>query len=200
MQLELVIQALRDRCAVFSNRVAGSMQFKILPESVMLPLPAAYVLPLDDSPQEALGQNVVRQAMTDSFAVVVAISNVPDEKGQTAAHTIDGMRAILWGALLGWRPTLRYNGINYEGGSLLQIDRARVWYQFEFGALMEIQGTDGWQETELAGLPGFEGVNINVDVIDPIADPNLRYPGPDGRIEFESHIPVVNHQDGDFSI
>ena len=31
-------------------------------------------------------------------------------------------------------------------------------------------------------------VGIKVDVIDPIADPNLKYPGPDGRIEFVVQI------------
>jgi len=32
-------------------------------------------------------------------------------------------------------------------------------------------------------------VHIDVDVIDPAADPNIKYPGPDGRIEVELMIP-----------
>jgi hypothetical protein len=189
MQLEIIIQALRVRCPVFGNRVAGAAQFKMLQESAALAVPAAFVIPLDDAPQESIAINSVRQSMRDSFSVIVAVSNVADERGQTAAHDIDAMRAVLWAALLGWRPTLRYDGIAYEGGSVLAMDRARLWYQFEFGALMEIEPDDGFQKVELAGLGAFESMDIKIDVIDPIADPNLQYPGPDGRIEQHFLVP-----------
>lgn len=189
MELELIIPALRSRCPSFINRVAGAAGFKILPESAALAVPAAYVIPLDDSPEESRAQNSVRQPLTDSFAVIVAIGNTADEKGQSAAHTVNSMRAELWAALLGWRPAARYNGITYEGGTLLAIDRARLWYQFEFGAEMEIEPADGYQGTEIGLLPHFDGVTVEVDVIDPIADPNVQYPGPDGRIEQTFKVP-----------
>lgn len=189
MQLEPIISALRTRCPSFGNRIAGAAQFKLLPENAALAVPCAFVIPLDDSPQESRAQNSVRQALTDSFAVVVAVSNVADEKGQIGAQSTHSLRAEVWAALLGWRPDLRYDGINYEGGHLLSLDRARLWYQFEFGALMEIEPSDGYQETELATLPHFDGGTINVDVIDPMADPNVQYPGPDQRIEAKLVIP-----------
>lgn len=189
MDLDIVITALRLRCPSYSSRIAGAARFQILPEASKLAVPQAFVIPLDDSPSESRANNAQRQSMTDSFAVIVAISNVPDEKGQAATATVRTQRTELWKALLGWQPTDEYNGINYEGGHLLQIDRARLWYQFEFGADMEIGPTDGYEETALAGLPAFEGATINVDVIDPAADPNVQYPGPDGRIEFEVAVP-----------
>jgi len=189
MELEPIIQAVRQRCPSFSSRVAGAIQFQVLPDSVALVLPAAYVLPLDDQPGENLAQNSVRQRLKDSFAVVIALSNAPDEKGQGAAFTVHGIRTELWAALLGWQPDPRYEGIEYEGGAVLKIDRARVWYQFEFGAAMEIEPADGWQEQELAALPAFKGAKVNTDVIAPIADPNLHSPGPDTRIEFAFSSP-----------
>lgn len=183
MQLELIITALRARCPTFASRVAGAAQFKMLPENAALAVPAAFVIPLDDSPQPPGSQNSIRQVMTDSFAVVIAVSNVADEKGQTSAHSIDALRAELWAALLGWRPTDRYDGISYEGGSLLAIDRARLWYQFEFGAPMELEPDDGWQEIELETLPHFDGGTVKVDCVDP-SDPNrVSTPSPDGRYE-----------------
>jgi hypothetical protein len=189
MQLEPIISALRTRCPSFANRIAGAAQFKLLPENAALAVPCAFVIPLDDSPQESRAQNSVRQALTDSFAVILAVSNVTDEKGQNGAQSIHLLRAEVWAALLGWRPDLRYDGINYEGGHLLSLDRARLWYQFEFGALMEIEPNDAWQAMELADLPHFDGGTINIDAIDPIADPNLHYPGPDGRIEVRVVVP-----------
>lgn len=193
MQLEPIVEALRTRCPAFSNRVSGAAQFKMLPESVSMPLPCAFVIPLDDSPGDSQSQNSVRQVLTDSFAVIVAVSNVADEKGQTGASSLHSLRASLWSALLGWRPSQRYDGITYEGGQMLSLDRARIWYQYEFGALMEIEPADGYQETELAALPHFDGGTIRVDAIDPAADPNVQYPGPDGRIEAGVIIPKTGN-------
>lgn len=192
MQLEPIIAALRTRCTSYSNRIAGAAQFKVLPEAAAMAVPCAFVIPLDDSPGESRSQNSVRQPLTDSFAVVVAVSNVADEKGQASSHSIDAVRAELWKALLGWQPDLRYDAITYEGGHLLQIDRARLWYQFEFGAQMEIEPGDGYQETGLAALPHFDGATIKVDAIDPY-DPNKGTTGPDGRIESGVVIPKVGN-------
>lgn len=189
MQLELVIAQVRARCLSFSGRVAGAAHFKVLPEQSKLDVPCAFVIPLDDHPQENRSQNSIRQALVDSFAVVVALSNVVDERGQASAHTTDSLRAELWAALLGWQPTDRYDGITYEGGQLLVLDRARLWYQFEFGALMEIGPTDSFQTVALAEAPHFDSMEVNVDAISPMADPNLKFPGPDGRIEQAFSVP-----------
>lgn len=187
MQLETIISALRVRCPVFGNRVAGAMQFKILPEATALAVPCAYVIPLDDNPGDSRSQNAVRMPLTDSFAVVVAISNLADEKGQASAATVHSLRAALWAALLGWQPTERHDGIVYEGGSIVALDRARLWYQFEFGAAMEIEDSDGWQGPANAALPHFDGATLKLDAID-VADPNVQNPGPDGRIEAGAEI------------
>ena len=200
MQLEIIVAALRARCPTFGTHVAGAAQFKLLPENVALAVPCAFVVPLDDSPQESRAQNSVRQELTDSFAVIVALSNVADEKGQGAARSVDSMRAELWAALLGWRPvaagvdssTSRYDGITYQGGNILALDRARLWYQFEFGALMEIEPADGWQGIELAALPHFDSATINIDTIDP-HDPNLGSTGPDGHIDEVLRIPKTGN-------
>ena len=47
------------------------------------------------------------------------------------------------------------------------------------------QPAETWQEAQVDGLKPFEGMDIDVDVIDPIAQPR---PGPDGRIEFKTHV------------
>jgi hypothetical protein len=133
--------------------------------------------------------NAVHQEMVESFAVVVALDNSADERGQASATTLHDIRAQLWKALLGWKPEATYDGISYEGGSLLQLDRKRMWYRFEFGAPMEIGPADGWEEGMLAALPKLQTVHVKVDVIEPIASP---LPGPDGRIEFEVRATNLN--------
>lgn len=184
MQLEPIISALRTRATgTFGNFVAGAAEFKMLQENAALQVPCAFVIPLDDNPQENMAMNSVRQKLKDSFAVIVAVSNVADEKGQTGVHSIDAIRTVLWAALLGWRPADRYDGIEYQGGQLLAMDRARLWYQFDFAAAMEIEPADGWQEIDLATLTHFDGGTLKLDALDP-HDPNVvQTSAPDGRNE-----------------
>jgi len=189
--LEPVIAALRARCPVFQNRVSGAARFKILPESSALAVPSAFVIPLDDAPEDPVAINSVRQIMKDSFAVIVAVSNRVDEKGQAGVLDIHAMRAEIWAALLGWSPSEDYSGVTYEGGNLLNLDRERLWYQFEFAAQLEIGPEDGWQEIELSQLPLIESFAIKLDCIDPV-DQNRANPL-DGR--FEAVVVIPNTAD-----
>lgn len=189
MDIDLIISQLREYAPSFSERIAGAAQFKSLSENTSLPMPSGYVIPLDDSPGPSGSLNAVRQELTDGFGVVVCLSNAVDERGQTSAKALHLIRKELWKALLGWRPTDEYNGVIYDGGSLLQLNRAQLWYQFEFSATMEIGPSDGWEEGMLAALPKLQTVHINVDVIEPIAQP---LPGPDGRIEFQVRATNLN--------
>lgn len=190
MILETIIAALRARCPTLGVNVGGSAEFKHLEESANLPIPSAYVIPMDDSPEDPMAINAVRQKLIDSFAVIVCLSNIVDEKGQGGMIGVRAMRTEIWHALLGWRPTNDYNGIHYEGGSLLKLDRARLWYQFEFGAQMEIGPDDGYEGTYVIGLPHLDGVTLKVDAISPQHDLNLAPAGqPDTRIENVVPVP-----------
>lgn len=194
MNLDTVVQALRLRCPSFSGRIAGAAQFKALPEAAALAVPAGFVIPLDDAVEPNRSQNGYRQPVRDSFAVVVALSNTADERGQAAANTVHTLRAELWKALLGWQPEADYDGIVYEGGQLLAMDRARLWYQFEFSAGFEIGSDDignveTWQAQELAALPMLEEIKFTLDAYDP-ADPNVAPHGPDGRPEAEAVVTI----------
>jgi len=192
MKLEWIIAAVRERCPSFAGRVGGAAEFRPLQETSALTVPCAYVIPLDDSPEENVSQNAIRQPLNDAFAVIVVVSNKADEKGQTSAGEIHDIRAELWGALLGWSPNERYDPITYDGGTLLSLDRARMFYQFEFAAVMEIQPEDGWNEDH----PPFEGATFNLNSIDP-ADPNRTDPDRppmDDRVEATFTAP----QHGDF--
>lgn len=192
MELEPIIQALRTRLPVFGERVGGAVQFKALGEKSALPIPCAYVIPLDDNASERLAGNTARQEITDGFAVVVVMSNKPDEKGQGSALNAHNMRTLLWAALLGWCPSEEYDPIVYEGGQLMKLDRAEMWFQYEFSATTQITDADGWRNTELNGLPHFDGLDVQLDAIEPF-DPNLGATGPDGRIETGGPWPTIGN-------
>ena len=57
---------------------------------------------------------------------------------------------------------------------------------FQLGRNRASDPAETWHEYELDGLPPLEGMNINMDFIDPIFDKNLSPTGPDGRIEFQA--------------
>lgn len=192
MELEPVIEALRERLPIFGSRVGGAVQFKALGEKSALQIPCAYVIPLDDNASERKAGNTARQEITDGFAVVVVMSNKPDEKGQGSALNAHNMRTLLWAALLGWCPSEEYDPIVYEGGQLMKLDRAEMWFQYEFSATTQITDADGWRNTELNGLPHFDGLDVQVDAIEPF-DPNLGATGPDGRIETGGAWPPIGN-------
>lgn len=185
MELEPIIAALRSRCPALGERVAGAADFEIIPESTALQVPCAFVIPLDDNPEDNAAENGLNQRLVEAFAVVVALDNRRDERGQAASATAHSMRRDLWKALLRWIPAEDYGPIQYEGKRLLRLDRSRMWMQYEFSSDFFIGDEDGWQLGAQENLPRFEGADIRVDVIDPISQPS---PGPDGRIEFQAQV------------
>ena len=187
MNLSLIIAQLRTYCTTFQNRVGGAADWNVIPEASALAVPCAYVIPLDDNPGEQQSKNGYRQAVRDGFAVILRVSNTGDERGQAAQSSVDALRAEVFAALLGWQPSSAYDAIEYEGGNLLQMNRAVLDYQLEFSAVMELDETDTWITRRNTALPALDTIHVDVDAIDPFADPNLEQPGPDGRIEFVLH-------------
>lgn len=187
MNVDAVIMRLRDLCPVFEQRVAGAADFADgLETTANLALPAAYVYRLDDeaTPRDTGSQTGLFQVVTERIGVVVAIDNKVasggDRRGQAAAAQVDTMRAMLFLALLNWQvpdlPGLE-RAMYYGGGRLLDFDRARLWWQFEF--MIDVRITDS------------DGVLLDADPLREIdlerTDPDTGAPKGDGfRISFTS--------------
>lgn len=194
MILSEVVAHLRRYCPTFAQRVAVAVDFKPDRGQVLLTVPAAAVMPGDDEAEPSSAQNVTVQAVRDRFVVVLIVATADAKRGDETADVLHHLRAEVWRALLGWTPGCSYEPIEYEGGELIGMDRSLTYYGMTFSAELTVGHAGGlpadglpetWQEYELAGLPPLDGLNVRVDVIDPIADPNVRKPGPDGRIEFK---------------
>lgn len=171
MKLTPVIAALRARCPVLENRVAGAAQFKDLPEVGKMKLPSAYVVPGDDSPGEQKSQTDYWQTLREGFSVIVFVSNGRDERGQFASFdVVHEIRQMLFKALLGWNPEEGGNPIVYDGGTLLDVNRHELSYQFDFVVETEINEEDTRQYDELGDLDEFKTLSIDVDFIDTETD------------------------------
>lgn len=112
--------------------VEGAAEFACVQESLKR-VPAAFVLPLREvaTSNELLGGSVL-QAVREQFAVVVAVSNLRDARGDAAKAQLATIKPLVMGALLGWVPVADYEPIEYVSGQLLRLDKTTLWWQWVF--------------------------------------------------------------------
>lgn len=188
-----IVEALKTRTnATFAGRIAGAAEFAMLAPDAKLTLPCAYVIPLDDSAAANNSDNGYSQIIRDAFAVIVVLSNAADELGKSSIAQVIPTRSMLSAALLSWSPDSEHGPIEYEGGQLLDVDRARLYYQFEFACETQLTEADTYQDIVNGALGAFTSVKLDVDMTSPF-DPNrvaTGATGPDGTIEASLTIPL----------
>ena len=180
MNLTSIINALRVRCPSFERRFAGAAEWAGLTIEHAPAMPAGYVVPLREEASENESACGYYQTVTNTFGVIVLVDNCADVRGQGATATLDSLKPELFRALLSWHqePKDEFSEIVYEGGSLLYMDDARLAFQFEFSYETYIDISDTYQQVEYDELPDLEGMDVDVDQIEPSATGR-----PDGRPE-----------------
>ncbi|WLG96957.1 hypothetical protein [Pseudomonas sp. FP198] len=185
MKITPILTQLREQCPTLARRVAAGFDLATLQAQAPLQLPCAYVLATADVASKNAAQNVTLQAVRDRFDAVLVLDATDATKALDLLHDL---RAELWRALVGFKPGAEYTGVEYDGSELVSINSSRVLYRLRFFAEFQLgrnlpgQPAESWHERELDGLSSFTGATVRVDAIDP-ADPNLKRPGPDGRLE-----------------
>lgn len=183
MKLSPLIQAIRTWCPYFEQSVGGAAEYGAALEGGKLPLPAAYVIPGEDTTGEQRSQTDYWQSLTDRFSVVVLFPNV-DERGQQAScDQLDTVRQELWRALLGWAPDPAYGLIKYAGSAFVDINRAELIWQFHFEVNTDINAEDTRHERDLRPLPDLRGVDVGMT--DP--SPPFQHPIP-MTLNEEKHV------------
>ncbi|MBD9465573.1 hypothetical protein [Pseudomonas sp. Pdm06] len=185
MKITPILTQLREQCPTLAQRVVAGFDLAALQAETPLQTPCAYVLPTADIASKNSAQNVTLQAVRDRFDAVLVLDATD---ATTALDLLHDLRAELWRALVGFKPGAEYTGVEYDGSELVSINSSRVSYrlrffaEFQLGRNLASQPAESWHERELDGLSSFTGATVRVDAIDP-ADPNLKRPGPDGRVE-----------------
>jgi hypothetical protein len=165
-----VIAQLRKSVPAFAGRVAGAAEFQrgLLQYNASMLLPAAYVLPVS---QESPGnENMVGvfQFVRRTIGVAVEFDASNDRRGQAPAMDYDDIEGELLHALLNFNPDPCHmvRGLWLLGGNILDLDRARLFYQWEFTA--ELQFWDSAGAPLLDRDPSAEWLkDITVDVSPP---------------------------------
>lgn len=166
MDLAAVVAQLKAYTPQFKGRVAGAADFATgLETQVWQDLPAAYVIPLEDEAAPNDEMNALRQVVTERIGVIVEFDNSTDRRGQGVTLNYDAMRSAIWKAILNWHvdPVRAARGLEYAGGRLIQFDRARLFFQWEFTLEIQIDDTDGFQ---IDSVPLLE-IDMNTNPGDP---------------------------------
>ncbi|AWA38173.1 phage tail terminator protein [Pseudomonas sp. 22105] len=185
MKISPILTQLRAQCPSLAGHIATGVDLVLLQGDPNLPMPSAHVLPLEDLASASTAQNSAIQPIRDRFEIVLVLDATDATKALDLLHDL---RAELWRALVGFKPDSNYSAIVYDGGETVSINSSRAFYrlrffaEFQLGRNLPSQPAESWHERELDGLSSFTGATVRVDAIDP-ADPNLKRPGPDGRVE-----------------
>ncbi len=128
-----IIELLRANCPSFSNRVVGAAEFnEAFVNETALPVPHAFVITGFSAGEAAQTAGIVTQALRDEASVVLCVDNTADDNGYAGADEVQDLMEEIWPVLIGWVPATGYGGLQFEGGSLLDATRARLWYVADF--------------------------------------------------------------------
>ncbi len=87
--------------------VAGAGEYAQLNAPPREKLPAAYVLPMDDTARpNSMASMVLRQEITRRVAVVILATNARDPRGDAAAAALEPLVYAMRAALVGWTPAI----------------------------------------------------------------------------------------------
>jgi len=149
MKLGQLVLRLRSVESSF-DLIGGAAEYALAVEGT-LKKEAAFVIPLQDTAGPNDYDTVVNQMITEQFAVVVAIkngTNFEDKTGFASYNRLHDVRQEMFTAFLGLDVGRLYGAdsgftneslIYYRGGTLLDLDRSFLWYQFAFEYQVSIE-------------------------------------------------------------
>jgi hypothetical protein len=179
--LDATIGHLRAYCPPFAGRVAGAADFArgLQDYNENMALPAAYVVPLDQESEGNRNMTGLFQFVRKTVGVVVELDARNDRRGQDPAMTYDAIEAAIFASILNWAPVEcripNSQGYWFSGGRFLDLDRARLFYQWEFAITYQLTEEDGWHEPD----PLIDLTGIELDIYHPV--PPWEMPPPDGH-------------------
>ena len=102
--------------------------------------PSAFVIPVGDRASgNRTGTMVVSQNNVTRFAVILAVQNLRDPRGEKAKSDLRIVRASVCNALHGWQPNTEFDPVEYSQGRLLRMTNQVLLWQDEFATSHEIR-------------------------------------------------------------
>ena len=145
MKLGPIALKLRMAETRFGDYIFGSAELALALEYT-LKKESAFVVQLAETASANKMDGSINQKINESFAVIVALDNGTSDKsklGMKAYDTLHDVRAEIFRAILGWQMSDAEGLVSYNGGRIAGINRAYLWYQFEFTVETRIDDDDG---------------------------------------------------------
>jgi hypothetical protein len=143
------ITSLRANAPVFGGRVAGAAEFYkgLRDYNTSMPLPAAYVLPLSQEADRNQILNGLVQVVHKGIGIAVELDAQTDRRGQAPVMNFEAIEAQIFASCLNLHLSecRMSQGTYFLGAHYLDLDRARLFYQWEFGMDWQITDEDGVQ-------------------------------------------------------
>lgn len=148
MKLSKIVLKLRLQNTRFKENVVGAAELAAATENTFLK-ETAFVIPLSESCAPNNYDNTISQKITERFGIVVAIKNDTVKLERTGIVSFDSLEAIrteIFKGILGWQLPDMDGIIYYVGGSVLDINPAWLWYQYEFESMRYLDQDDAVDE------------------------------------------------------
>ena len=102
--------------------------------------PSVFVIPVGDRASgNRTGTMIVSQNNVTRFAVILAVQNLRDPRGEKAQDVLLPIRTPVMEALHGWQPDAEFDPIEYAQGRLLRMTNQVLWWQDEYLTSNEIR-------------------------------------------------------------
>jgi hypothetical protein len=182
MKLRSIIEDLRAYCPTLRKRIFGVAEYATLDDTASADLPCAFVLPLTETTEDPQSFTRYRQAVKFEFAVVLMVNNAADEQGLSAWEQAVDLKKEVFHALLG--KEIDRDPIQYEGLSIVDLNRARLIVQLEFSVEFDIVDGDTRHGLDIAALGPWDTAMVDVDLSKP-----------DGQIEAKVKIDLTGDKE-----
>jgi hypothetical protein len=178
------IAQLRSNAPVFGGRVAGAAEFYagLKNYNTSMSLPAAYVLPLGQDAEPNQIWNGLIQIVHKSVGIAVELDAQQDRRGQSPTMQFEEIEAQIFASILNLEvgECRMTRGTYFAGARYLDLDRARLWYQWEFTLDWQLTDDDGVQphsipleaiEVDIFHAPVAPGDTPPAVIVIPTGDP-----------------------------
>lgn len=178
------IAQLRANAPIFGGRVAGAAEFYagLKNYNTSMALPAAYVLPLGQEAEANQVWNGLIQIVHKTVGVAVELDAQTDRRGQAPTMNFEAIEAQIFASVLNLEvgDCRMVRGTSFSAARYLDLDRARLFYQWEFNLDWQLTDADGVQpesvplvsvEVDIFKAPATAGDIPAAVILIPTGDP-----------------------------